>query len=114
MPPYTTRSLGRSATSGSRLFMIMRSGASVSQLRALKVCPRGARIVGRTVGLREGWIGAEVYLSRQLGARLLSGPERARELVARTRMVQGRKRGNTVVGPRSAQDQQAGLRLRQA
>src|SRR5271165_2446604 len=44
MPPYTTSSPGRSATSGSRLFMSMRSGASVSQLFALSAVPRGARI----------------------------------------------------------------------
>src|SRR5687767_283440 len=45
MPPYTTRSCGRSATCGSRLFMIMRSGASVSQLLALISGPRGARMM---------------------------------------------------------------------
>src|SRR6185312_10557688 len=55
--------------------------------------------------------GSQIYLSRQLSARLLSGPERARELIARTGVVQGRDRGNTVVGPRSAQDQQARLGL---
>src|SRR5262245_21507865 len=43
MPPYTTRSAGRSATSGSRLFISMRKGASVSQLRADSAGPRGAR-----------------------------------------------------------------------
>jgi len=42
-PPYTTRSSGRSATSGSRLFISMRSGASVCQLFALSSVPRGAR-----------------------------------------------------------------------
>ncbi|MNT44066.1 hypothetical protein D3C72_1805710 [compost metagenome] len=44
MPPYTTSSFGFSATSGSRLFISMRSGASVSQLLAVSVVPRGARI----------------------------------------------------------------------
>src|SRR6476646_7118723 len=43
VPPYTTRSSGRSATSGSRLFCSMRSGASVCQLRAVRVVPRGDR-----------------------------------------------------------------------
>src|SRR6266850_288488 len=43
MPPYTTRSSGRSATSGSRLFISMRSGASVSQLLQESCVPRGAR-----------------------------------------------------------------------
>src|SRR5829696_4257915 len=36
-------SSGRSATSGSRLFCSIRSGASVCQLRAVRVVPRGAR-----------------------------------------------------------------------
>ena len=45
VPPYTTRSSGRSATSGSRLFISMRSGASVCQDRAVSVVPRGARTV---------------------------------------------------------------------
>src|SRR3990167_4312788 len=44
MPPYTNSSLGFSATSGSRLFISMRSGASVSQLLAVSVVPRAARI----------------------------------------------------------------------
>src|SRR5688572_6687192 len=42
VPPYTTRSSGRSATSGSRLFMSMRSAASCCQpLQEIEV-PRGA------------------------------------------------------------------------
>ncbi len=44
MPPYTTSSAGFSATSGSKLFISIRSGASVIQVRALKVLPRAARI----------------------------------------------------------------------
>ena len=44
IPPYTTSSAGFSATSGSRLFISMRSGASVIQVRALKVLPRAARM----------------------------------------------------------------------
>src|ERR687891_1305832 len=54
MPPYTTRSSGRSATSGSRLFISMRSGASVSQLFALSCAPRGertARDFGEFIGV---------------------------------------------------------------
>src|SRR5579863_5916361 len=43
VPPYTTRSSGRSATSGSRLFISIRNGASVCQDRAVSVVPRGAR-----------------------------------------------------------------------
>ena len=50
IPPYTTRSSGRSATSGSRLFISIRSGASVSQLFADRTGPVGALTVGvRTV-----------------------------------------------------------------
>ena len=44
IPPYTTSSLGFSATSGSRLFINMRNGASVNQLFVFKVVPLGARI----------------------------------------------------------------------
>src|SRR4051794_25064791 len=43
VPPYTTRSSGRSAFSGSRLFISIRSGASVCHDRAVSVLPRGAR-----------------------------------------------------------------------
>src|SRR5690606_17800292 len=45
MPPYTTRSSGRSATSASRLFCSIRYGASVNQDRQLSSVPRGARMV---------------------------------------------------------------------
>src|SRR4051812_40072083 len=44
MPPYTTSSCGFSATSGSRLFISIRNGASVSQLLADLSGPRGARM----------------------------------------------------------------------
>ena len=43
VPPYTTRSSGRSATSGSRLFISMRNAASVGHDRQVSVVPRGAR-----------------------------------------------------------------------
>nr|WP_234753995.1 hypothetical protein [Arthrobacter ramosus] len=43
VPPYTTRASGRSATSGSRLFINMRNGASVCQLLAVSSVPRAAR-----------------------------------------------------------------------
>src|SRR5215472_4203712 len=51
-PPYTTRSSQRSATSGSRLFMSIRSAASCGQPLQESVLPRGARIgwSGRRVG----------------------------------------------------------------
>src|SRR4051812_6813747 len=45
VPPYTTRSSGRSATSGSRLFMSIRLAASCGHPCAVRVPPRGARIV---------------------------------------------------------------------
>src|SRR5450756_636749 len=43
VPPYTTRSSGRSATSGSRLFISIRSAASWAQPLQLRSGPRGAR-----------------------------------------------------------------------
>src|SRR6266568_8671667 len=46
MPPYTTRSAGRSATSGSRLFIKQRSAASCCQPLQRNWLPRGARIIG--------------------------------------------------------------------
>src|ERR1035438_3489532 len=46
MPPYTTRSAGRSATSGSRLFIRQRSAASCCHPLQRNWFPRGARIVG--------------------------------------------------------------------
>src|SRR5262249_5212176 len=51
-PPYTTRSSHRSATSGSRLFMSMRSAASCGHPLQEIAVPRGARIGsrGRPVG----------------------------------------------------------------
>src|SRR2546422_3390794 len=62
MPPYTTRSSGRSATSGSRLFISMRSGASVSQLLALSCVPRGARTVRAVIGQAPGNWGPSLFL----------------------------------------------------
>src|SRR5512146_3190801 len=54
-PPYTTRSWGRSATSGSRLFWIMRYGASVSHDLQVSFVPRGARTVrGPDIGFSFG------------------------------------------------------------
>src|SRR5205807_5315607 len=44
VPPYTTRSCGRSATSESRLFMSMRMAASCCQPLQVIWLPRGARI----------------------------------------------------------------------
>src|SRR6266511_4199267 len=44
VPPYTTRSSGRSATSGSRLFMSIRSAASCGHPRHDSSAPRGALI----------------------------------------------------------------------
>src|ERR1035437_9223372 len=43
VPPYTTRSSGRSATSGSRLFISIRRAASWAQPLQLRSGPRGAR-----------------------------------------------------------------------
>src|SRR5690606_37006445 len=41
IPPYTTRSSGRSATSGSRLFWIIRKAASLIQFLQCSVVPVG-------------------------------------------------------------------------
>ncbi len=49
VPPYTTRSSGRSATSGSRLFISMRRAASCCQPLQESVVPRGARTMPRRV-----------------------------------------------------------------
>ncbi len=51
VPPYTTRSSGRSATSGSRLFCNIRYGASICQLAHDNSVPRGA-ITGRGPDIR--------------------------------------------------------------
>src|SRR5438445_12210623 len=52
VPPYTTRSCGRSATSGSRLFMSMRSAASWTQPRHDRARPRSARTILEAVTVR--------------------------------------------------------------
>src|SRR5580704_2002123 len=44
IPPYTTRLSGLSATSGSKLFWIMRYAASDNQFLQVRTDPRGARI----------------------------------------------------------------------
>src|ERR1700739_1486637 len=49
MPPYTTRSAGRSATSGSRLFIRQRRAASCCHPLQRSWLPRGARISGAAV-----------------------------------------------------------------
>ncbi len=49
VPPYTTRSSGRSATSGSRLFISIRSGASVCQDLAVSSVPWAAWMGSRLV-----------------------------------------------------------------
>ena len=50
-PPYTTRSSGRSATSGSRLFISIRSAASCGQPLQESVVPRGARTRREVTGI---------------------------------------------------------------
>src|SRR5687767_13593341 len=91
MPPYTTRSSGRSATSGSRLFMSMRSGASVCQLRAVSVVPRGAR-TATGVPRSYGWfmvcsssvsVGLSVGLSVEASVELSDGGRGCRRDPAR-------------------------------
>src|SRR6267143_1250432 len=73
VPPYTTRSAGRSATSGSRLFMSMRSAASCCQPLQESVAPRGARMIPRLVGVSmvESGIAAILLHSARVGQALL-------------------------------------------
>src|SRR6266699_3861868 len=52
VPPYTTRSCGRSATSGSRVFMSMRSAASWIQPLQVRAGPRDARTLLADVTFR--------------------------------------------------------------
>src|SRR5580698_8171256 len=94
MPPYTTSSAGFSATSGSRLFMSMRSGASVVQVRALRRGPRGARMM-------RGVTGASMV--SPLGA------EAPRHFVTGARVVEAGHRGDPAAGPGAADDQKARL-----
>src|ERR1700733_12546312 len=92
MPPYTTSSAGFSATSGSRLFISMRSGASVIQLRALKVLPRPARIT-------LGFTGASMVTS--------SGAEAPGHFIPGAWVVEAGHRGNLSGGPSTADHQKA-------
>src|SRR5579862_9710486 len=94
MPPYTTNSAGFSATSASRLFISMRSGASVIQLRAVNVLPRAARMI---LGLG----GASMQFP--LGAKAPG------QFVPGSGIVQTGHRANLAGGPRSSDDDQTGL-----
>src|ERR1700727_1270768 len=94
MPPYTTSSAGFSATSGSRLFINMRSGASVIQLRALKVLPRAARMT-------LGFSGASMVTS--------SGAESPRHFISGTRIVEAGDRGDLPGGPGASNHQKTRL-----
>src|SRR6202048_1918591 len=94
MPPYTTSSAGFSATSGSKLFISMRSGASVIQVRALKVLPRAARM---TLGFN----GASMVTS--LGA------ETPRHFIAGTGVIEPGHRGDLAGSPCASNHQQARL-----
>src|ERR1700688_501050 len=94
MPPYTTSSAGFSATSGSRLFISMRSGASVIHERALKTLPRAARM---TLDFK----GASMMAS--LGAKT------SRHFVTRTGVIEARDRGDLAGSPGTPNHQQTGL-----
>src|SRR3546814_17369923 len=73
MPPWTTSSAGFSATSASRLFWIIRYGASVSQDLQLSSVPRGAEIL-RDGSLRLDMAGPVVACWRGLSHRGAGGP----------------------------------------
>src|ERR1700677_4842728 len=105
MPPYTTSSAGFSATSGSRLFISMRSGASVNQERAFKVVPCGAR-------MRRGFTGASMVslLKGQRGTvNGEGGTEAPRHFITGAGMVEPRQRGERAICPGAAGHEQAGL-----
>src|SRR5450631_3977154 len=94
MPPYTTSSAGFSATSGSRLFISMRSGASVIQERALRVLPRAARI---TLGFWE----ASMIVS--------SGAKSPGHFITRAGVIQASDGSDLTGRPRAPNHQQTGL-----
>src|ERR1700723_1961098 len=94
MPPYTTSSAGFSATSASKLFINMRSGASVIQLRALKVLPRAARMI---LGLG----GASM--------RVPLGAKAPRQFVSGSGIVQACHGGDLAGSPRPSDHHQAWL-----
>src|ERR1700722_17220403 len=94
MPPYTTSSAGFSATSASRLFISMRSGASVIQDRALNALPRAARMI---LGLG----GASM--------RIPLGAKAPRQFVSGSGIVQAGHRGDLAGGPSSSDHHQARL-----
>src|SRR3546814_12333384 len=73
MPPWTTSSAGFSATSASRLFWIIRYGASVSQDLQLSSVPRGAEIL-RDGSLRLDMAGPVVACWRGLSHRGAGAP----------------------------------------
>src|ERR1700736_937582 len=94
MPPYTTSSAGFSATSGSRLFISMRNGASVIHERALKTLPRAARM---TLDFKGASIGASL------------GAKTPRHFVTRTRVIEARDGGDLTGSPGASNHQQTGL-----
>ena len=74
VPPYTTRSSGRSATSGSRLFISIRSAASWIQPATREArCRAGRARCGRLTGLM-----SSMHLFRQLERRRRQHPVRQR------------------------------------
>src|SRR5579864_865657 len=87
-PPYTTRSSGRSATSGSRLFMSMRSAASCFQPLQRRVAPRGARISAGVRISRAGiWLAKPPCFNDTRSARHHSGHPPAQRLDCRGECV---------------------------
>src|SRR5450755_337968 len=101
MPPYTTSSAGFSATSGSRLFISMRSGASVIQERAESFDPRAARIT-------RGLTGASMMYLNLWD----SGAKSPGQFVTRSGMKQLGDRRDRSRRPGAPDHQQAGLIVR--
>ena len=109
MPPYTTSSSGCSATSGSRLFISMRSGASVSQLFADRTGPRGARIT-RSLCLVHRFL-TGTALAGLTGSGLVSPRPGCAggQLVAQARVIEMGDADRLATGPGAAVNHEAGL-----
>src|SRR5213593_4312329 len=102
VPPYTTRSCGRSATSGSRLFISIRSAASCCHPLHDRAEPRGAR-TGRLVGTAvSALIVAVMSVSGELSVRDRRGQSRDVATKSAVTFQRLHERSNDSVGSRHA------------
>src|SRR5438270_13133149 len=110
VPPYTTRSSGRSATSGSRLFISIRSAASCCQPLQESEVPRGARMTRAPRVDRPGVIALEVMMIFSCHGELSALDRRRHELdVRRKYAIAGERRNETPNSRLSARDTAPGL-----